>query len=74
MEASSTSTDDPEEALAEVKRLRRRAHQRAHAGAWLPATAIAVLLLASIGLYRYPFESTPLIEASYPFWAGLRDE
>ncbi|MDT5026784.1 MAG: hypothetical protein QOE61_3210 [Micromonosporaceae bacterium] len=72
MEAS--STDHPEEALAEVKRLRRRAHRRAHGGAWLPATAIAVLLLASIGLYRYPFESPPLIEASYPFSAGLPDE
>jgi hypothetical protein len=69
-----SSTNQPEEALAEVKRLRRRAHRRAHGGAWLPATAIAVLLLASIGLYRYPFETPPLIEASYPFWAGLPDE
>jgi hypothetical protein len=69
-----SSTNHPEEALAEVKRLRRRAHRRAHGGAWLPATAIAVLLLASIGLYRYPFEPPTLIEASYPFWAGLPDE
>jgi hypothetical protein len=69
-----SNTNQPEEALAEVKRLRRRAHRRAHGGAWLPATAIAVLLLASIGLYRYPFEPPPLIDASYPFWAGLPDE
>jgi hypothetical protein len=68
------STNYPEDALAEVRRLRRRAHQRAHGGAWLPATAIAFLLLGSIGLYRYPFESATVIDASYPFWAGLPDQ
>ena len=68
------NTSHPEEALAEVKRLRRRAHERTHGGAWLPATAIALLVLASIGLYRYPFESPTIIDASYPFWAGLPDQ
>lgn len=63
-----------EQTLAEVRRLRDRAHARAHGGAWLPAAAIAVLLLASIALYRYPFGQTSAIMAEYPFWAGVADE
>lgn len=68
------SPSQPEEALAEVQRLRHRAHERTHRGAWLPAAAIALLMLASIGLYRYPFGSPSSIEATYPFWAGLPDQ
>jgi hypothetical protein len=63
-----------EHTLAEVRRLRDRAHARAHGGAWLPAAAVAVLLLASIALYRYPFGQASSITAEYPFWAGVADE
>jgi hypothetical protein len=65
---------EAEQTLAEVRRLRDRAHTRAHGGAWLPAVAIAALLLASIALYRYPFGQTSSISADYPFWAGVADE
>jgi len=66
--------ENPQEALAEVKRLRRRTYVRAHGGAWLPAMAFAALILASTALYRYPFSTPTSIEAAYPFWAGLPDE
>jgi hypothetical protein len=71
---ASPGATDPEAALAEVRRLRQRASQRAHGGAWFPAAAIAILLLASIALYRYPFASPSAITAEYPYWAGLPDE
>jgi hypothetical protein len=57
-----------------VRQLRRRFRERAHGGAWLPALAIAALLLASTALYRYPFTEPTMMEAAFPFWAGLPDE
>jgi hypothetical protein len=66
--------ENPQEALAEVKRLQRRTYVRAHGGAWLPAVAFAALLLSSTALYRYPFASPTSLGVSYPFWAGLPDE
>ncbi|MEH1163760.1 hypothetical protein V6V47_00070 [Micromonospora sp. CPCC 205539] len=60
--------------LAELERLRRRTRTRAHGGAWLPALAIAALLLASSALYRHPYAWTNSISADAPFWAGLPDE
>ncbi|MCW6008063.1 hypothetical protein K1W54_26485 [Micromonospora sp. CPCC 205371] len=65
---------DAEQTLVEVRRLRAQARARAHGGAWLPAAAIAALLLASIALYRWPFGQTSSIVAEYPFWAGVADE
>ena len=65
---------EAERTLAEVHRLRDEARARAHGGAWLPAVAVAALLLGSISLYRFPFEQTNSIVADYPFWAGLSDE
>jgi hypothetical protein len=65
---------EAEHTLAEVNRLRDEARARAHGGAWLPAAAVAALLLGSIPLYRFPFEQTDAILAEYPFWAGLADE
>jgi hypothetical protein len=65
---------EAEQTLAEVHRLRDQARARAHGGAWLPAAAVAVLLLGSSALYRYPFGQTSSITAEYPFWAGLSDE
>ena len=72
MEASGVT--DPAQALDEVRRLRRRAHLRAHGGAWLPAAAFAALTLASTALYRYPYSSPIGLGVSYPYWAGLPDE
>ena len=60
--------------LTELAQLRRRTRVRAHGGAWLPAAAIAVLLLASSALYRWPFSKTYSISADSPYWAGLPDE
>lgn len=65
---------EAEHTLAEVERLRHWARARAHGGAWLPALAVAALLLASIGLYRFPFAQSNSIVAEYPFWAGVADE
>lgn len=65
---------EAESTLAEVERLRHQARAQAHGGAWLPALAVATLLLASIGLYRWPFGDSNSIDAEYPFWAGLPDE
>lgn len=67
---------EAEKTLAEVQRLRRYARKQAHSGAWVPAGLVAALIMASIVLYRYPFESRQpgiayLIE--YPAWAGLPD-
>ena len=64
----------PAEALADIDRLRRRTRRRARAGAWLPATAIALLVLGSIPLYQAPFSAPAAMHISYPFWAGLADE
>jgi hypothetical protein len=66
--------DDPAQALTEVRRLRTRSRRRAHGGAWLPAAVLAVLLLLSAALYRYPFADPHALEVSFPFWAGLPDE
>ena len=71
---TTASSTDPEATLAEVHHLRQRFRERAHGGAWLPALAIAALLLASMALYRYPFTDPNVMEAAYPFWAGLPDE
>jgi hypothetical protein len=71
MEALQSS--EAQRTLAEVDRLRRRTQVLAHAGAWLPAAAIAALLLASIALYRHPFHQPEVIFVEYPFWAGLPD-
>lgn len=68
--------DDPAQTLTEVRRLRTRSRRRAHGGAWLPAAVLAVLVLLSAALYRYPFDepNTNTLQVSYPFWAGLPDE
>ncbi len=66
--------DPPERVLSEITAVRRRTRRRVHGGAWLPAGAVAVLLLLSIGLYRYPFGRPTSLDAGYPFWAGLPDE
>lgn len=71
---TTASSTEPEATLAEVRQLRRRFHDRAHGGAWLPALAIAALLLSSTALYRYPFTDPSSMEAAFPFWAGLPDE
>lgn len=66
---------EAEKTLADVQRLRQYARTQAHGGAWVPAGLVAALILASIVLYRYPFQSRQqgayLIE--YPAWAGLPD-
>jgi len=66
--------DDPAQTLTEVRRLRTRSRQRAHGGAWLPAVVLAMLVLLSAVLYRYPFAQPRTLVVSYPFWAGLPDE
>jgi hypothetical protein len=66
--------DDPAQTLTEVRRLRARSRQRAHGGAWLPAAVLAVLVLLSAVLYRYPFSHPHMFTVSYPFWAGLPEE
>lgn len=60
--------------LAELDALRDRTARRAHAGVWLPATGVAVLLLASTALYATPFGNRYSIVAEHPFWAGLPDQ
>jgi hypothetical protein len=67
-------TADPAEIRTEVRRLRTRSRRRAHGGAWLPAVALAGLLLLSAVLYRYPVATPNAFEVDYPFWAGLPDE
>jgi hypothetical protein len=62
-----------EETLTEVHRLRTRSRERAHGGAWVPALALAVLVLLSAVLYRFPFTYPHEIVAEYPYWAGLSD-
>ncbi|MGI5145960.1 hypothetical protein ACQEVC_06105 [Plantactinospora sp. CA-294935] len=71
---SSTDEERPAEILAELDRLRNRTRTRTHGGAWLPALAVAVLLLASIALYRMPFGQPTAIDTYHPYWAGLPDE
>ncbi|MCX4386825.1 hypothetical protein OG777_07765 [Micromonospora peucetia] len=68
------ATEEAGRTLADLERLRRRTHRRAHGGAWLPAAAIAGLLLASMALYRHPLGQTSSITADHPWWAGLPDE
>jgi hypothetical protein len=63
--------DDPAQTLTEVRRLRSRSRQRAHGGAWLPAAVLAVLVLLSAVLYRYPPADPHTLDLDYPFWAGL---
>jgi len=65
---------EAEQTLAEVARLRDAARARAHGGVWLPAVAVALLLLGSIVLYRDPFGEPSSITAEFPFWAGLADQ
>jgi hypothetical protein len=64
----------PEETLAALDRLRARTRERTHSGAWFPAIGIAVLLLASIALYRAPFAQPHSFTIDHPYWAGLQDE
>ncbi|MGX7669564.1 hypothetical protein [Plantactinospora sp. DSM 117369] len=71
---SSTDEERPAEILAELDRLRSRTRTRTHGGAWLPALAVAVLLLASIALYRMPFGQPTALRIDHPYWAGLPDE
>ncbi|MEO3928227.1 hypothetical protein ABGB07_30805 [Micromonosporaceae bacterium B7E4] len=71
---SSTDEEQPAEILAELDRLRNRTRTRTHSGAWLPALAVAALLLASIALYRMPFGQPTTLDVSHPYWAGLPDE
>lgn len=68
-----TDAGTAETTLAEMDRLRRRAAVRAHGGVWLPALAVAALLLASLALYRQPFSEVDTISFRYPYWAGLQD-
>ncbi|SCL45479.1 hypothetical protein GA0070606_0762 [Micromonospora citrea] len=67
-------TAEAERTLTELHRLRDRAARRAHGGAWLPAAAVAALLLASAALYEAPFAPLNAIDAEHPFWAGLPDQ
>lgn len=69
-----TDVDDAATVLTEVRRLRERTRAQAHAGAWLPAAVLAVLVLASIVLYRYPFHRPRTLSVDVPYWAGLPDE
>jgi hypothetical protein len=66
--------DDAAQTLTEVRRLRARTRLRVHGGAWLPAAVLAVLVLLSAVLYRYPFDRPQIFTVPYPFWAGLPDE
>ncbi|GAA1415622.1 hypothetical protein [Catellatospora coxensis] len=63
----------PEQLLDEVRRLREQARRQAHAGAWFPVAALAVLLLASISLYLVPFAQVDQLAVTSR-WAGLPDE
>jgi hypothetical protein len=63
-----------ERTLDEVHRLRGRTSTRVHQGAWLPALLVALLLLASAALYRYPFTQPHESTVAFPFWAGLPSE
>lgn len=67
------ATAYPEQMLDEVRRLREQARRQAHAGAWFPVAALAVLLLASIGLYLVPFAQVDTLAVTSR-WAGLPDE
>ncbi|GIG85380.1 hypothetical protein [Plantactinospora endophytica] len=71
---SSTDGKRSVEILAELDRLRDRTRTRTHNGAWLPALAVAVLLLASTALYRTPFAQSRTTVVHHPYWAGLPDE
>ncbi|GAA3738012.1 hypothetical protein GCM10022225_21160 [Plantactinospora mayteni] len=71
---SSTDEERSAEILTELDRLRNRTRTRTHGGAWLPALAIAALLLASIALYQMPFGQLTAISADHPYWAGLPDQ
>lgn len=67
---------EAEKTLADIQRLREYARTQAHGGAWVPAGLVAALILASIVLYRYPFQSRQPASAyviEYPVWAGLPD-
>ncbi|WP_155368679.1 hypothetical protein [Catellatospora vulcania] len=62
----------PEQMLDEVRRVREQARRQAHAGAWFPVAALAVLLLASISLYEVPFAQVDQLAVTSR-WAGLPD-
>lgn len=47
---------DPQQTLAEVHRLRRRARLVAHGGAGFPAAVLAALVLLSTALYQQPYQ------------------
>ncbi|GAB4054050.1 hypothetical protein [Catellatospora paridis] len=64
------ATAYPEQMLDEVRRVREQARRQAHAGAWFPVAALAVLLLASISLYEVPFAQVDAVGVHSP-WAGL---
>lgn len=72
---------DSAAALAQVDQLRDRGRRLAHAGAWLPALALAALPLLSIALYRRPLTSSinsaepfEQVTIQFPFWAGLPEQ
>lgn len=66
-----SSEHEARQMLTEVRRLRVRAANQAHGGVWLPVTALATLLILSIGLYRAPFHHSQEMNVAVPYWAGL---
>jgi hypothetical protein len=71
---TTTSANDPEQVLTEVRRLRDRTRSLAHGGVWFPVAVLAVLVVSSIGLYRWPFGEPHEGTVTVPFWAGLPSE
>jgi hypothetical protein len=69
-----SSDHEVRQVLADVRRLRLWAASRAHGGVWLPVTALAALVVLSIGLYRAPFHHPQEMTVAVPYWAGLPAE
>jgi hypothetical protein len=68
---------DPAAVLADLNTLKTRSRRLAHAGAWVPALALAVLALLSSVLYRFPLASAANLSETfiqYPYWAGLPEQ
>jgi hypothetical protein len=71
---TTASAEDAERVLAEVRRLRDRTRSLAHDGVWLPVAVLALLVIASMGLYQTPFGQPHDGTVTVPFWAGLPSE
>lgn len=75
-------TQQAEQTLSDIQRIRERSRKLTHGGVWLPALLLAALVLASVALYKYPFALPDsrfdgVIRADdmdgwrYPYWMGL---